>query len=169
VTDRKKALIAYLMERATFTLDVEADDIPVRGNASAWNDGTDEAYADEIIARLDSGDIWAWAQVSVRATIPEWEGLDGCSYLGGCCYANENDFTRPDLKTPEERQGLYYDDMKAEAIEALADEILIKAFPSPPKPDEQALAIVRAAVQEHTPSACEQYSGPTINETEQSQ
>lgn len=67
------------------------DDIPVRGNAVAsGNEAEDKRVEDEIIARLDKGDVWAWASVEVRVT---FRGvLTASEYLGGCCYEDEADF-----------------------------------------------------------------------------
>jgi len=42
------------------------EDIPVRGNALASGDAeADRACEDEILARLEAGDIWAWCTVRV--------------------------------------------------------------------------------------------------------
>jgi len=96
----------------TFTLTAEQDDLPVRGNAMAsGDDEVDKAYEDQILARLDHGDEWAWASVTVRA---EWNGFVGEDHLGGCCYRDEADFTTP---------GGYYDDMKQEALRMLNEEV----------------------------------------------
>jgi len=94
-------------EDVTYTLTIEDEDIPVRGNAMAsGDDEADEAYENEIIARLDSGDLWAWCFVKVTA---EWRGFKGWDGLGGCSYADEADFKR----------GGYYEDMKARAFDDL--------------------------------------------------
>jgi hypothetical protein len=81
------------------------EEIAVRGNVLAsGDDAADKACEDEIIRRLEQGDVWAWASVNVRAI---WRGFQGNDYLGGCSYKNEDDFTQP---------GGYYDDMKEEAL-----------------------------------------------------
>lgn len=81
--------------RARFYIEVQQDDTPVEGNASAWGEPEDSDYAAEISARLNRGDIWAWALVRVVCTYPglPFEGED---YLGGCCYRDEADFRQPD-------------------------------------------------------------------------
>lgn len=67
-----------------FKLIVEQDDMPVRGNALAsGDDELDRKTEQEIIDRLDNGDVWAWAQVSIRAS---WAGFRGDDHLGGCSY-----------------------------------------------------------------------------------
>lgn len=92
----------------TYRIEVEQDDIPVRGNASATDDHeADKKLEDEIIRRLNQGDVWAWASVCV---IAECEGFIGKAYLGGCCYEDEADFTRDDG---------YYPQLKEEALEDL--------------------------------------------------
>lgn len=83
----------------TYRLVVEPEDIPVRGNAQAsGDDAYDRQVEDAIIRRLDNGDVWAWACVTV---IAECEGFKGYDTLGGCSYADEEDFKR----------GPYYEDM----------------------------------------------------------
>lgn len=109
-------------DEVTYTLDVQPEDIPVRGNALASGDDEEDRRAeDEIIERLEAGDVWAWASVVVRA---EWNGFVGRDYLGGCSYANEDDFKAP---------GGYYDDMKQQALDDLHREVrsaLERALPA---------------------------------------
>lgn len=88
-----------------YTLEVEQDDIPVRGNAfSSGDDAEDRRVEDEILARLDDGDVWAWASVCVVARAGSVEGR---AYLGGCSYRDEKEFCQP---------GGYYAQLKAEAL-----------------------------------------------------
>lgn len=95
----------------TITITVEPEDLEVRGNALAsGDDAADKACEDEILSRLDAGDVWAWARVTVRA---EYEGFTGEAHLGGCSYADEDDFKR----------GGYYDDMVREATDDLRAEL----------------------------------------------
>jgi hypothetical protein len=73
-----------------FTIEVEQDDIPVRGNAIASGDDIfDCKVENEIIQRLDNGDVWAWASVKVIGT---YKGLSSCEYIGACSYENEAEF-----------------------------------------------------------------------------
>ena len=88
-----------------FKLRAEFDDLPVRGNAMAsGDDAFDREVEDGVLARLDAGDVWAWASVEVTA---EWEGVTGRDYLGACSYASEDDFCA---------SGGYFEDMKAGAL-----------------------------------------------------
>ena len=90
------------IEDITWAINVEAEDMPVRGNAIAsCDDETDRKYEDAILADIDRGNVWAWAQVSVCG---EWNGIEEWEYLGGCSYESEEDFTSDD----------YYDDMREE-------------------------------------------------------
>lgn len=74
----------------TFTLKIEPDLIPVRGNAMAsGDDAADRACEDEIIARLNRGDVWAWCVVTVSAHLDDFTGI---AILGGCSYQDEADF-----------------------------------------------------------------------------
>ena len=94
-----------------FDIIVKPDDTPVRGNASvSGDDALDRACEDEILARLDRGDVWAWGAVSV---IARWRGFAGYAHLGACSYADEEDFKR----------GGYYEDMRKEAQEDLEREV----------------------------------------------
>lgn len=93
-------------------LRVEPDSEPVRGNALAsGDDALDREVEDQIIARLDGGDVWAWAFVTVEA---RYAGLVGKDHLGACSYNDEKDFRTP---------GGYFDDMKAEALADLQRQI----------------------------------------------
>ena len=103
----------------TFTIRAEQDDQQVRGNVCASGDDEhDRADEDAVLERLDNGDVWAWAAVTVRASLditdPEDEGavieFEGTDSLGTCSYADEADFAQP---------GGHFDDMKAQAVDDL--------------------------------------------------
>src|SRR5688572_13886675 len=86
-----------------YNLEADFDDIPVRGNALAFgDDAEDKRCEDEIIERLESGDVWAWASVKVTCCHKDLPEIEGVDYLGGCSYLDESDFKQP---------GGYYDDM----------------------------------------------------------
>lgn len=89
------------------TLDAIPETVRVRGNASAWSEEKDKAYEDDILARLESGDIWAW--FTAKVTVRDSYGREASDYLGCCCYEDERDFKR----------GGYYLDM----IKACVEEI----------------------------------------------
>lgn len=60
-------------DEVKFNLSVKQDDIPVRGNVLAsGDDALDREAENEAIRRLNQGDIWAWALVTV---IAEWNGF----------------------------------------------------------------------------------------------
>lgn len=97
-----------------FKLIVEQDDMPVKGNAiSSGDDEVDRKTEQEIIDRADRGDVWAWAQVTVRAS---WAGFRGEDHLGGCSYKDEKDFTSTE-------EGGYFRDMVRSSIEDLIKNI----------------------------------------------
>ena len=79
-------------------LQIDGEDISVRGNALASGDAEDDkACEDEILARLDAYDVWAWAFVVVQADAT----IDGRLYtghdsLGGCSYKDGADFIAGD-------------------------------------------------------------------------
>lgn len=88
-----------------------ADDLQVRGNAlCSGNDKLDKQCEDEILRRLDSGDVWAWASAEVKVTKG---GLTESEYLGGCSYKDAQDF---------KRCGYYYD-MVTTALERIEAEL----------------------------------------------
>lgn len=90
-----------------FDIIAEVDHLEVRGNALASGDeNLDKETEDKILARLENGDVWAWAHVTVVA---RWEGFEGKDMLGACSYKNEADFMK----------GGYYDDMKQIALDDL--------------------------------------------------
>ena len=94
-----------------FELIVHNEDIDVRGNAIASDDDEfDKQIEDEIIDRLNRGDIWAWCCVEVKATFGRFSSSD---YLGCCCYEDEDDFI----------SGGYYEDMKSQALDELNNEL----------------------------------------------
>lgn len=94
------------MKNCDFVIKAVQDDLAVRGNALAsGNAAADRKCEDEILARLDQGDVWAWAFVTVKC---KWNGFEGEDTLGACSYADAQDFQQP---------GGYFDDMKAAAYE----------------------------------------------------
>ena len=109
----------YWEKRYNVRLIVEQDDTPVRGNAIAsGDDEEDRKYEDLILARLATGDVWAWAQVEVQVTLPD--GRTGSARLGGCSYKDEADFKEP---------GGYYRDLIDGAIEdAESNPVLVNAY-----------------------------------------
>ncbi len=90
------------------TIIAEQDMTPVRGNAMASGDDVyDKEVEDEIISRLDNGNVWAWASVVVKC---EWTGYVGTDHLGGCSYENEEDFIK---------RNDYYESMVDAAVDDL--------------------------------------------------
>ena len=90
----------------------EFDHIPVRGNAIySGDDAFDRKVEDEIISRINNGDVWAWASVEVKVT---WETFEASDYSGCCMYDDENDFIQ---------NSGYYDDMVEFALDDLNRQI----------------------------------------------
>lgn len=128
-----------------YILEAKRDTWPVRGNALAsGDDATDKEVEDAILERLYSGDVWAWASVAVHAVLLDEDGGEvarGSDYLGGCSYADENDFKADgyytdmcnaalrDLRAECERLPAALQDLRAECKRlqvksAVADEYL---------------------------------------------
>jgi len=96
-----------------YDLEVKMDHIEVRGNAiCSGNDDLDNYVEDNIIKRLEGGDVWAWAAVTVTCRIPGYCAV-GRDHLGACSYASEDDF----------KQIGSYKDMKREACLDLETEL----------------------------------------------
>ena len=93
-------------EEATIRVLAEPDPVPVDGNACAsGDDDFDREVEHNILCRLQQGDSWAWAAVSV---VVAWGPFEASAHLGCCSYADESDFRQP---------GGYFDDMIAEALD----------------------------------------------------
>ena len=100
-------------EETTITVTAEPEDIPVRGNASASGDERfDREVENGLLERLDRGDVWAWASVTVTVS---WDNFEAPSHLGCCSYEDEQDFRQA---------GGHFDDMIAEALDEVNQEIL---------------------------------------------
>ncbi len=70
------------MTSVAYSVEIEAEDLPVRGNYMAsGDDAFDQQCEDEVIAKLDRGDIEAWCYVKVTA---ELAGFRGTAGIGGC-------------------------------------------------------------------------------------
>jgi hypothetical protein len=90
------------------TLEALPETVRVKGNALASeDDALDKEAEDEILARLESGDIWAW--FTAKVTVRDSYGREASDFLGCCSYKDERDF----------KQGGYYLDM----IKVCLDEI----------------------------------------------
>lgn len=104
-------LVRWLKESkhgCTIEIEVEQETDRVRGNALAsGDDDEDRACEDEIIRRLDGGNVWAWCGVKVTC---EANGETATELLGACSYASEADF----------RACGYFEDM----VRACAQELL---------------------------------------------
>ena len=70
-------------------LHIAPEDIPVRGNASAWGEPEDSEHATAIENRLADGDLWAWC--TVRVTCADG-GVKGTAWLGAATYEDTADF-----------------------------------------------------------------------------
>ena len=81
-----------------FELTIEAEDAPlitsIGTSRPAFDSGDRDAdlrLAEELQARLDRGDLWAWCVVVVTA---RWGALEGTTALGCCSYDDEEDFKK---------------------------------------------------------------------------
>lgn len=105
---KAKEPVSGMLAGVEFEVIAHEEEMQVRGNALAsGDDAVDKRCEDRILARLESGDIWAWCTVEVKAT---WQGIEASDYLGGCSYDDETDFCHP--------KG-YYPQMMQSALEEL--------------------------------------------------
>lgn len=95
------------IEEVTFSLQVKGENEPVRGNAmTSGNKAADKQVEDDILTRIDAGDVWAWALVKV---IAEWRGVETFCYCGCCSYEDEKDFMESSNIYEEMKQESYVD------------------------------------------------------------
>ncbi len=103
-------------EEVDIRLEAEPEFVPVEGNACAsGDDAFDREVERNIICRIQEGDVWAWAAVTVTVS---WGAFSASDHLGCCSYADEEDFSHP---------GGYFDDMVDEALEEL-NRIVLDAY-----------------------------------------
>lgn len=102
-----------------FTLDVEQEDLPVRGNAIESGDKEyDKQVEDEIIARLEQGDIWAWAAVKVSGS---YKGLTAEEWLGGITCDDEENFLKDCADYYNNMCQTVLDNLNKQVAEIIAD------------------------------------------------
>ncbi len=124
--EQRNPIVEFLRTRATITTDpLEEDDGP-EGHFSSGDDKEDARTCAKIRADHESGNVWAWTCVRVRA---EYLGHTGEDYLGGCSYASREEFERP---------GDYHSDMVDTALNEVAHSLIL---------DTDALAEVVAELQ----------------------
>ena len=89
-------------------LEALPETVRVKGNALAsGDDALDKEAEDEIISRLESGDVWAW--FTAKVTVRDSSGREASDYLGCCCYEDARDF----------KLGGYYLDMIKTCVEEI--------------------------------------------------
>lgn len=97
----------------TFGFRVKQDEDEIKGNVFDSDDLEEDRKAEEeIIRRIDNGDVWAWCYIVVRA---QWRGIYGADSLGHCSYSGVNEFKADKYKT--------YEEMKINAFENLIEKI----------------------------------------------
>lgn len=95
----------------TFTLSVEPEYTPIKGNAIASGDSAFDANVEkELQEKVNRGDVWAWCTVSVTGT---YKGITATEYLGCCSYENEAEF----------KKDAYYSDMCSQVVELINERL----------------------------------------------
>lgn len=106
---KQKVINIPSFEDCAFKVECLPEDIPIRGNASAIDEETDNEIAKEIERKLNGGNDWAWCCVRVVCYYDAGlDGIEGDDYLGACSYESEKDFV--------ENSG-YFEDMKQRAYD----------------------------------------------------
>lgn len=96
-----------------YQMQVVPCDMEVSGNAIASGDAeADKQVEDQICKELEAGNLWAWCDVTVTATVPGID-LKGTATLGACSYKDQRAF----------EEDAYYQDLKNEAKQDLLDQI----------------------------------------------
>lgn len=119
----------------TFTITVEQDDEPLRGNVMDSGDPeVDRAYEDEVALRLARGEVWAWCEVTVTATwvFETKEGQfisSGNDTLCCCSYEDEADFIACNDYYPQMKASALAELNKLVRMQALAVESLATTTP----------------------------------------
>ena len=103
-----------------YEMNVEYEDIPIRGNIIVSDDPSyDRKIENDIIAEIERGNVWAWCCIIVTCTLTvEGQTFTGYDTLGCCSYKNEEEF----------RSDCYYDDMcngaKRDLLDNMREDVL---------------------------------------------
>lgn len=110
----RNKLIEFLSTHAIIECEILPETMSIKGNVMASGDDALDREAEENVRhQLEQGNDAAWCVAHVSA---QYMGHTAHSYLGGCSYASESELWADEL-----------DNMREDAISALADEILVCA------------------------------------------
>ena len=113
---RVKFPLTICLQDIVPVLTVCVDETPLHGNVLASGDDKADREAEEATARrLNGGDVWAWAHVTVSVSVL---GFTGTDRLGCCSYDNEHAF----------RTDGYFQDMLANANADLLQQLKNAGF-----------------------------------------
>jgi hypothetical protein len=121
-----------IIPSVSIKLEVTQSDIPVKGNAMASGDNAYDAKVEnEILDRLENGDISAWFDALVTVSIEfeiddqeyEFEGSDS---LGGCNYTSIKQFVKQSGGYFEDMLDCAWDNMIAEIADQDIDISIVK-------------------------------------------
>lgn len=107
-----EAIKAKLLASKKVKITIEAEQNDTHYTTAAKDCGENEAgFIEGVKKNLRSNSTWGWCTVVVTAQIGN---LTGTAYLGGCSYTSKTDFIK---------NSGYYEQMKDEAIDELAQEL----------------------------------------------
>lgn len=97
-------------DEVEFEVDLQVDDLSLRGNVQASGDAQQDREAEEWVLReLQRGNEYAWCSATVYA---RWGGYEGFTSLGAISCRSEAEFN--DIFLPE---------LKARALDDLNDQV----------------------------------------------
>lgn len=97
-------------EEATISVSAGDEDVSIKQVAKETGDAED--FITSVKKNLKNSK-WGWCCATIRAT---YKGFTGSAYLGQCSYLNKEDFIA---------NSGYYDQLVAEAVENLNEDILL--------------------------------------------
>lgn len=122
-TTRDRVVDALLDDLAEVEVEALPEDTPTLGNVLAsGDDDLDRKAAEEVDARLDYGDAWAWAVVRV---VVRFDGFEGEAFLGGVTLAEGEGAEAFDPGGSCADDGDY---LRREAAGEVADALLASGF-----------------------------------------
>lgn len=97
-----------------FELIAHPEETPIKGNVMDCGKDQEDHKAEQMVQeQLESGNMWAWCTVEVKAT---WQNFTYSDFIGCCSFKSQQDFEQ-----------LYYDDM-AQTCLAELNEMVANTF-----------------------------------------
>lgn len=98
MTQQISTLSKLILEEASFTVEVQPEDTPIRGNLVVTGDDELDRKEEDTVLAESEWNPWAWCVVKLTGT---WHGVSDSFYLGGVVCGGEDEFWHeiaPDMK-----------------------------------------------------------------------